>query len=185
MCNTPLSIFHFRGEVDRQSYEDFGRLSPFRCDTGHRQVAHTTCQCIFNMDPFSALGLASNIISLVDFTSKLVAGTKAIYQSQSGTSEETAVLETITQDIRRLDDAIVIDDAHSGALRSLATESKNMADQLLQAIDRLRAGSKHSPWTSFKAALRDVWSRSEIQALYRRLSELQRQITAHIQYLMG
>lgn len=137
------------------------------------------------MDLFSALGLASNIISLVDFTWKLVAGTQAIYQSQSGTSEENAVLEIITRDMRRLGDAIVIDDAHSGALHTLAVESKNIADQLLRAMDKLRAKSRHSSWASFKAALRDVWSRSEIQALYRRLSELQKQITIHIQYLMG
>lgn len=137
------------------------------------------------MDPFSALGLASNIISLVDFIWKLAAGTQAIYQSSSGVSKENAFLEAIARDMRRLSSAIVVDDAHSDALRSLAVESKSMADQLLHAVDKLRVESEASSWASFKSALREVWSRSDVKALYRRLSELQKQITTHIQYLVG
>lgn len=136
-------------------------------------------------DPFAALGLAGNIITLIDFTWKLVAGAHTIYRSHSGTSDENAVLEVIVHDISSLSDAVVVDQARSEKLRLLAAESKRVAEELLRALDKLKAKDHNSRWASLKAALKEVWSRGEIENLEKSLSKLQAQVTAHIQHLMG
>ena len=45
------------------------------------------------MDPLSALGLASNIIQITEFTGKLISQSKEIYRSADGTLSEHAILE--------------------------------------------------------------------------------------------
>jgi len=136
-------------------------------------------------DPFAALGLAGNIITLIDFTCKLFAGAHTIYRSHTGTSDENAVLEVIVRDISSFSGAIFVEQARSEQLRLLAAESKRVAEELLRALERLKVQGRNTRWGSLKAALREVWSRSEVENLEKSLSKLQAQVTAHIQHLMG
>ncbi len=136
-------------------------------------------------DPFTALGVAGNIITFVDFTWKLFSGAHAIYRSQSGSSDKNAVLEVIARDVSTLSDAIVVEQSQSEALRSLATKSKRVAEKVLEALEKLKVQGSNSRWKSLKVALKEVWSHSEIDGLEKALSALQSQVTSHVQYLMG
>jgi hypothetical protein len=136
-------------------------------------------------DPFAALGLAGNIITLIDFTWKLFAGAHTIYRSHAGTSDENVVLEVIVRDISSLSGAVIVEQARSEKLQLLAAESKRVAEELLHALEKLKAKGRNTRWGSLKAALKEVWSRGEIENLEKSLSKLQAQVTAHIQHLMG
>jgi hypothetical protein len=60
------------------------------------------------MDPLTALGLASNIVQLISFSSDLVAKGREIYQSTDGTLVENLELETITKSLRELSDGVIL-----------------------------------------------------------------------------
>ncbi len=136
-------------------------------------------------DPFSALGLAGNILTFVDFTWKLLSGAHDIYQSQSGTSGQNAVLTLVARDVASLSDKVSTGQGNSEDLRALATESQRVANEVLDALQKLKVKGPNTRWTSFKVALKDIWNRAEIEDLEQRLSKLQVQVTAHVQHLMG
>jgi hypothetical protein len=138
-------------------------------------------------DPFAALGLAGNIITFVDFTWKLLSGAHSIYRSHSGTSESNELLQIIARDVSSLSNAVLIEESSFKDLDlyGLATETRRVADEILNALEKLKVHGGKSRWKSLKAALKDVWSREEIENLEQRLSKLQAQVTAHVQQLMG
>ncbi|KAK3898926.1 hypothetical protein C8A05DRAFT_18559 [Staphylotrichum tortipilum] len=137
------------------------------------------------LDPFTAVGLAGNIITFIDFTRELLSGARAIYRSHSRTSDENAVLGVIARDVSSLSDKVIVEQARSEDLRALATESKRVAEDLVGALEKLKVEGSNTRWASFKVALKDVWNRGEIEDLERRLEKLQVQVTAHLQHLMG
>ena len=60
------------------------------------------------MDALAALGLVGNIITFVDFSWKLVAGARQIYESASETSDNSQSLGVIATSIIELRKAIVL-----------------------------------------------------------------------------
>ncbi|KUJ15133.1 uncharacterized protein LY89DRAFT_685948 [Mollisia scopiformis] len=136
------------------------------------------------MDPLTALGLAGNIVQFIDFAWKLFEGTKAIYKSASGSSHDNAVLQSIANDLRHLSNGIIISNQHSEELRRLATESKRISLELLDALEKLKLQGRNTKWKSFVLALREAWSRGKINEMSDRLSALQSQMNLHIQIMV-
>jgi hypothetical protein len=54
------------------------------------------------MEPLSALSIASAVIQIVDFSSKVIARTREVYRSAEGTITETALLENATVNLNDL-----------------------------------------------------------------------------------
>lgn len=52
------------------------------------------------MDPLTALGLAANVLTFIDFTSKILKAGKTIYNE--GTSEENKSREIVVADLEKL-----------------------------------------------------------------------------------
>ncbi|KAI0469619.1 hypothetical protein F4859DRAFT_136718 [Xylaria cf. heliscus] len=50
------------------------------------------------MDPLTALGLAGNVITFIDFTNKFVSKTVQVYQSVDGASKDAKMIENVTRD---------------------------------------------------------------------------------------
>jgi hypothetical protein len=76
------------------------------------------------LDPITAVGLASNIIQLVDFGVRIINSGREL--ATKGTTEELLQLETIIQD-----NILVLDDLkghHEGADTNQSTESPNGSD---------------------------------------------------------
>ena len=136
-------------------------------------------------DPFSALGLAGNILTFVQFTCDLISGAHDIYQSQSGASGQNAVLALVSRDVASLSGKITTEQGHSEDLRALVAESQRLASEVVDALEKLKVKGPKTRWASLKVALKDVWNRAEIEDLEQRLSKLQVQVTAHVQHLMG
>jgi hypothetical protein len=135
------------------------------------------------LDPLTALGLASNIVQLITFTSDLVAKGRDIYQSTDGALVENLELEAITKSLRELSIEVVPPVSRGfpltkveGQLQQLCEGCQNVADELLKVIQKLKTQGPHKGWTSFRQALNSVWREDEIQALSIRLERYRRQI---------
>jgi hypothetical protein len=53
------------------------------------------------LDPFSALGVAANVVQFIDFGSKLISESHEIYKSATGTSTGMVELEMIYVDLNK------------------------------------------------------------------------------------
>jgi hypothetical protein len=137
-------------------------------------------------DPFSALGLAGNIVQFVDFASKLFSKSKELYKSSSGATNENQELEDATDTLRRLCASLrKVDQAGSksarrlndeGVLRELANNCNVTADELLSALEDLRTRGPRRKWQSFHQALRTVWKKDKIVAMENKLASYRSQL---------
>jgi hypothetical protein len=147
------------------------------------------------MEPFSALGLACNIVQFVDFSCKLFSSASDIYRSASGATQAvndaTAIARTIHDLSSRLVAQHTTTDADSSQLsrgpmsallNQLASECRNTSTELLTALNGLRA-RPDSKWSSFKAALTTVMKADQIDKLEDRLEQYRRQIILALEML--
>jgi hypothetical protein len=135
------------------------------------------------LDPLTALGLASNIVQLIQFTSDLVAKGRDIYQSTDGTLVEHLELEAITKSLEDLSLEVALPNIGSlrltkveRQLQQLCEGCRKAANELLDVIQKLKAQGPHKRWVSFRQALNSIWREDEIQALSIRLERYRRQI---------
>lgn len=147
------------------------------------------------MDPLTALGLASNVISFVSFASGLIKGTIEIRASATGCNLDVARLDAVCEQLQDLCDGLQkctnhgISRAHSEdhvtkvfiAVKRLCVACKADGDELLRITKTLRTknGSK-GKWDNFIIALKKAWEKSSIDELEARLSRTQAAMTLHI-----
>lgn len=97
------------------------------------------------MDPLTALGLASNIVQFVDYSSKIISTSRQLYNSASGAREEYLELELLARNIReyaeRPDDNAAVankDPAEARVLIGLSRQCIEVSNQLLSVIESVR-----------------------------------------------
>ncbi|KAH6880104.1 hypothetical protein B0T10DRAFT_582146 [Thelonectria olida] len=135
-------------------------------------------------DPFTILGTTSSIITLLEFSWKLLAETRTIYKSATDENEDNAFLSAIADDATRLGDAITVSPGCGDDLQALVTNAQGVARDLLEVLDKLKVHGTKTVWKSFLVALKDVWRNGQIEAFSHRLAKLQAQIGSHIQLLI-
>ncbi|KAH7367076.1 hypothetical protein B0T11DRAFT_50133 [Plectosphaerella cucumerina] len=127
------------------------------------------------MDPVSAAGFASSIITFIDFSFKLVQGSAALYQSATGTSAENAAIGTIVDDLRNVTDAIAqpptpeTDSQHWRDLRKLAADCNGVSKELADILETLKRKEGNKAWRSLEAAWKSMRKSKEIAAIEERL----------------
>lgn len=131
-------------------------------------------------DPFTALGTASSIITLLELAWKLLAETHSVYKSAVGQSDDNLFLSAIAEDVTRLNNNIVASSACSNELRDLVDMSRKVGEELLGALNELQAKDR-TVWKSFTVALKDVWNKGKIETFSKRLMKLQSRVASHIQ----
>lgn len=136
------------------------------------------------MEPISALGLASNVVQFVEFGISLFISAQKIYQSASALGEDSRVLYCITADLQRFSDEIIISKDANKDLQALAEECKCICGELLQQLKKLSVQGTKTKWRSFKAALREAWSRDKVEKMFKRLGEIRDQLNIHVQHLI-
>ena len=152
--------------------------------------ASANFEIVMVLDPFSALGLAGNIVQFVDFASKLFSKSKELYKSSSGATKENQELEDATDTLRRLCASLKkADQAGSKSagrlndedvLRELANNCHVTANELLSALEDLRARGPHGKWQSFRQALRTAWKEEKIVAMENKLTSYRSQLTLQL-----
>lgn len=142
------------------------------------------------LDPFSAFGLAANVVQFVDFSCKLFTQSLELYHSGSGATRDTENLIGIIdylQDLCSRLSTLPNPDrgspsrlAADAALRDLANKCKATGDELLDALQRLRVSGNHGRWKSFSVALATVWKQRKIDGMSRKLESYKSQMTLHL-----
>lgn len=150
---------------------------------------------ITTMDPFTAIGLASNVFSFVSFASGLIRGTIEIHSSAVGCSVNVSQLDEIYEQLQSLfnalescakHDIVKLDDYDPvveklQAIIRLSQICKSDGQELLRIIKRLRTkGGSKGKWDSFRVALRTARQKSTIDELDNRFSKNQVALTLHI-----
>ncbi|KAH7308643.1 hypothetical protein B0I35DRAFT_99228 [Stachybotrys elegans] len=147
------------------------------------------------MEAFAALGLASNIVQFIDFSCKLFSTAQEIHSSASGSSTRIADASTIASTLnnlskRLLERPALIGSAGSSGDRNpsldiLANTCRDIALELMALLDQIRAQEPHSKWESFKAALRTIRHKDQIDELERRLEDYRRQILTTLEIMQS
>ncbi|OAL47401.1 hypothetical protein IQ07DRAFT_633775 [Pyrenochaeta sp. DS3sAY3a] len=136
-------------------------------------------------ESLAILGLASNIISIVDFGLKLVSGARSVRDSLQGTTADVKVLELIVQDVRAFHDQNLPAgkklSKHELRILAMATECENIAQDLSKAIVALRVRTGRSKTLeSGRIAFQALWKQKDIEKLQSQLERLDIRIREHI-----
>ncbi|KAJ8068445.1 hypothetical protein OCU04_004001 [Sclerotinia nivalis] len=130
------------------------------------------------LDPFSAVSLAAAIIQLVDFSSKVISSAAELHRSSSGALANNLELSTIVSDLSALSNNLEARILHQGkhscntdeqAIRSLASECKELSDKLLHDLDGLKIKGPHTMWASARQSLRSLWKEAYISHMLKQL----------------
>ena len=141
------------------------------------------------MAEMAALGLAANIIQLINFSADLISKGHEIYKSADGTLVEHLELQAITEHFQELNMQLsngrpklwprfkgAPDAKTEKRLQELCASCMEVTGPLVDVLERLKADGKHKGWNSFRQALNSIWSQEDIQSLSRRLEAFRRQI---------
>lgn len=93
------------------------------------------------MDPLTAIGLASNIVSFVDFGTNLLSTAWDIYNSTSGGFSGNRSYESVAHQMDIFARSLLVPDSFSGkdkALCALAQECRDLAIQILKLLQKVR-----------------------------------------------
>src|SRR4051794_29327999 len=95
------------------------------------------------MEPLVALGLVSNILSFIDFSMKLLRGTREIHGSLSGTLEENSSRELVAREMKKFSSKLLAPDASNligedKELCMLAAECRALSSQLADLLEKIK-----------------------------------------------
>lgn len=136
------------------------------------------------MDPLTALSTTCNALQLFEIAWKLVSGARDIYKSADGTTFSTKAVEAIADSVVKLSGSITADDDLPPELHDLNKLAQDVAGELSALLGEIKAKCPHSKWHSFRAALKETWSKGQINEFTNRIQQLQIQTMASIQFLM-
>ncbi|KAJ3572132.1 hypothetical protein NPX13_g5156 [Xylaria arbuscula] len=142
------------------------------------------------MDPFSAAGLASSILTFLDFGWSVIREARTISQSASGIISSDKTIETITQDAHRLCASIASSSSPTctNELRELVNECQAVAEELLALLRKLtlpKDTTKRS--RAYKIpllAVRRTLKKGDLDAISTRLQKVQLQLVVHMQWTL-
>ena len=141
-------------------------------------------------ETIAAFGIAVNTMQFIDFSSKILSTSYKIYRSGQGITEEHLSLENLTNDFRNIsyDLQRSVREGHNPhnisqndiQLRQLAEKCAVLCQDLLTALDRLKAPERPSKWDSIRAALRAVWKESKIKEVQGCLNDFRQEILLRV-----
>lgn len=148
------------------------------------------------LDPLTALGVAGNVLQIIDFGFQLVTDGNQIYHSSTGALEENKATDELAQDLQSLvvrlfesqtqwqkahgDNPLDPDEVH---LRNICDRCTEIAVELrnqLQNLRRLDGQQKYRRLKSYKQALISVWRKDHVDAIAARLARYQQELDTHI-----
>ncbi|KAI0971271.1 hypothetical protein F4678DRAFT_479605 [Xylaria arbuscula] len=135
------------------------------------------------MASLEALGLASNIIQVIDFVSKLITNARTLYKSADQTSTGSLVLQDVANDLARLCDSVTATNCpEDEGLKRLAQSAKEVSNDILVMLDDLKIKGQKTRWKSFLLAIKEVRSQDAVTSVTSSITRLQTQMTLHIQF---
>jgi hypothetical protein len=141
-------------------------------------------------DPITSLSLASAILQLVDFGSKLLVTGYKTYKSADGASECNEHIEVLVADLRALHEKLaqrpstvtVSLSEDEVAIAELAGKSQRIARKLIALLEDLKVKDKGllRTWEAIRKTVKATWKKDEIEMLHRQLQDLQAQVDSRL-----
>ncbi|KAK4212618.1 hypothetical protein QBC37DRAFT_441338 [Rhypophila decipiens] len=140
------------------------------------------------MDPVTAIGLASGILSFVTFSSKLINGAIKIHNTEDGRLDDNRTLELVVEEMRRLSERLLTGDdsrlaCEDNGLRLLARECHNLSKELIALLKRLKPKDATSKTQSLWSAVKNVTHDKEKVELEQKLERCRSQLELQITFL--
>ncbi|KAI4909064.1 hypothetical protein J4E85_011638 [Alternaria conjuncta] len=158
------------------------------------------------MEPLAALGIAGNIIQIVDFASSLVSRSHELYQSADGKLADHTVLHSAAQNLLGLCDELRLLDpqgepepagvdfmyapttpkgppklsAADARLVQLMKDCEAAANKLRDALNKASGSSHSNAWKSVYQALKSIHSDQEITKLASQLDGIRKQVDSTV-----
>ncbi|KAL2858800.1 hypothetical protein BJX68DRAFT_262337 [Aspergillus pseudodeflectus] len=141
------------------------------------------------MDALAAVGLASNIISFIDFSCELITGARDIYKSGDGRTSENATLESILVDLEDFSQGLITDlkatTSNEKALLRLSTDCLRLSQELSSVLAKLKASGGNRKWKSLRTKWASMRKERDISSMESRLSSYRGQILIRLQFMLG
>lgn len=139
------------------------------------------------LDPVSAVGLASAIVTFVDFSAKLITNSREIYYSATGELKEHVTKYQILEDLGLLCNRVVdekggVYDKKLKELASLCEEEAAALTSLLESFDV--APGSHRKWASFCKAFREARKQGKLHDIQKRLERIEKAINTHLIHIL-
>jgi hypothetical protein len=141
------------------------------------------------MDPTSALGIAASIVQFVEFASRLISRGYQISQSENGdlvNQDRKCIAENLATLSTGLNNSLELDMPNreltktEKELRRFSDDCNDMAEKLLDALQKLKASSRNQGWKVFQEALLTLWNEKTIGKMQWRLQEIRQQLVINI-----
>lgn len=145
------------------------------------------------MEPLAALSLVSNVIQIVDFSSRVVSKSSELYNSCDGRLVQHTDIAIASADLSklttRLSESIELLSVHKSlceddrALYDLCKGCVDVSNELQNGLAKLQVTGAPSRWKSLRKALKSIWSKEHISELQSSLTQYREQLDSRI--LMG
>ncbi|KAJ6112177.1 hypothetical protein N7523_008238 [Penicillium sp. IBT 18751x] len=141
------------------------------------------------MDPLTAIGLAGNIISFIDFSFKLLSGMSKVLESSNGMTPENANLSTLVEDLNSVANDLISDvparTENEKKLCILATDCHALSGEISQTLKKLKIGDKKSKRQGMMVKIRSMRKEKDIEAIERRLHGYQSEILIRLHVMFS
>jgi hypothetical protein len=135
------------------------------------------------LDLITALGVAGNVIQIIDFGLKAISKAREIHHSADGTLKENVDLEVVATDLtaiaKNLEDPVSGTTGCSG-LDDLCGRALLAAKELLDALEGLKISGQKSRVKSARKALKAIWGKSRVEEMKTRLEGYRDEMQFHI-----
>lgn len=135
------------------------------------------------LDPMTAIGLASSIVSFVGFSIDLVSGTCEVYKSLTGTTTANAHVDDIVQDLEKASATLLVRKRHGGdeqaieqAVLDLGEKCHRKCIELVVVLQKLKVKDPKTVWVSFRAAWLSRRKNKDIAQLHNDLRDYRAEI---------
>ncbi|KAK3689146.1 hypothetical protein B0T22DRAFT_536141 [Podospora appendiculata] len=140
------------------------------------------------MDPVTAIGLASGILSFLNFSTSLVQGAISIHDSLDGDLEQNRSLELVVGEMKQLSTLLLSPDDSTlvgpeKGLCGLASECRALSSKLLELLGKIKPKDSSSKTQSLWSALKNKMYEKEKIELEQRLDYCRGGLELHLTFL--
>lgn len=138
------------------------------------------------MDVLAAIGVAVNIMTLVDFGIQIFAAAKDVYSSKSGSLKANDDVATITQELRNLTIALEVKEPSTTmteeerSLNRLVISCRRWSEELLALLDSLKTEKARSKRQTLGFVWRSLQHKAERNRLEKNLESCRQQLTIQL-----
>jgi ankyrin repeat protein len=146
------------------------------------------------LDPLTALGLAGNLIQVIQFSYDIVSEGNKLYHDASGVLTQNKSVEEVSSDLANLSESLKTKQeewrvAHGRTsldpdelrLRNLCDRCVEVAYELQIQLNKLKAKEgRGKRLRSYKQAVVAIWRKDEVEELERRLERYQKEVDTRI-----